>query len=111
VNEYDETVHIRLHSQQFGLPVTLKACPKYKRGAYYVGRIKIGTTEFKVKAICLVSCAGGRSWAAWDERLDKKLEKYDVCSSMALPVQITIGLGVVGDYFIIIHPCGESDVE
>ncbi len=116
---YANKVNLRIESNEgpdLALNVTLKACPEYKSGAYYVGRIIVGGTTFKVKAICVQSTAGGRGWLAWDERLEKKLEVLSVGDSNRRPVMLDITAHgaprpVEGEYLVCIHPCSESDDE
>lgn len=97
----------------FRFTVHLKACPKYKSGAYYVGRMTVGGTEFKVKAIIVQSTAGGRGWYSWDERLEDKLERH--CLGDSNPRSVNVKLSrdgepeLIADAIVIIHPMSEYE--
>ena len=104
--QYNETVEILIA----GEPVKLTACPAYKRGAYYVGRVDVAGRPFKVKAICVQSTAGGRAWLAWDERLEKKLELHSLGDSNRRSTEINIG-PTKGEYIVVIHPLSENEDE
>jgi len=105
-----------INGPDIDLNVTLKACPDYELGAYYVGRIIVGGKRFKVKAICVQSTAGGRGWVAWGEKLEKKLEVLSVGDSNRRAVELDITPPgaterVQGQYIVCIHPLSESDEE
>ncbi|MFA6132501.1 MAG: hypothetical protein WC869_00640 [Phycisphaerae bacterium] len=105
-----------LDGPDIDLTVTLKACPKYKLGAYYTGRLIVGGVTFKVKAICVCSTAGGRAWMAWDEKLDDRLGILQVGDNnrRAVTLDITPPGGTTpeaGNYIVCIHPRSDSDSD
>lgn len=106
------TITLRaLNVVQGELRVILRACPKYKLGAYYVGQLKIMNTWFKVKAIHVLSTAGGRAWMASVDELDEKLRLLEL-NDFPRPTQINIAPHgqpeQLCDFVVVIHPFSES---